>query len=196
MSTDITEYMEELSEQVLQHLPDADEPTVENRLVGIHVNRANKRNITIYVQTRGSNVLEIRYGMPVPGGTRTPTFEPGSTHLVFADHTIRRGYNHIQSLRVADPLWDSELDRLIQSQFDHPEDSPARKRIADVIRYWRFMKRKIMRALANGGVDTQGSHTFQRASRSSSNRSTRRRSSRGTTPPSSNRTRSRRRNRV
>jgi hypothetical protein len=195
MSADISEYMDELSEQLLQHLPDGTEPNVDNRLVNIHINRANKRDITIFIQTTGSNVLVVRYGMPVPGGTRTPTFNPGPTRLEFADHEIRRGYDHIQDLHVTDPLWDDEIDRLTQEQFDHPADSPTRRRIVDYLRYWRLMKRKILRALANGGVDTRGPRIFHRFSPSSNRpavaQTRRRRSSQGTTPSSNGRRRSR-----
>jgi hypothetical protein len=199
--------MSALSDALLQNLPDGTAPNVENRLVGIHMSPTNKRNITIYVQTSGSNVLEVKYGLPVaPMASRIflPSQEPHripSTHTQFMDHPIRRGYNHIQALRITDPLWDEEIDRLTQAQFDYPDGSHARKTIANILQYWRTMKRHIMLALANGGVDTRGQQVFERFSPSSSNRSaSRRRSSSQTRRRSQTRSRSssqtRSRNRV
>jgi hypothetical protein len=203
--------MSALSDALLMHIPDGTAPNVENRLVGIHMSPTNKRNITIYVQTHGSNVLEVKYGLPVaPMASRIflPSQEPHripSTHTLFLDHSVRRGYNHIQELRITDPLWDEEVDRLTQAQFDYPVGSHARKTIANILQYWRTMKRHIMLALANGGIDIRGQQVFERFSPSSSNRSAsrrrrsssqaRRRSSQGTTPRQSS-SQTRRRNRA
>jgi hypothetical protein len=199
MSADIEPFLDEFSEQLLQHLPNGMEPNVDNRLVDIRMSRTNKRNIKIYIQTRGSHILEITYGMPVPAAA-SRVFQPSvatiaPTQLQFADHAIRRGYNHIQNLRITDPLWDDEIDRLNQAQYDHPVGSAPRKQIANILRYWRLMKGRIMSALANGGVDTRGPRIFHRFSPSSNRpavaQTRRRRSSQGTTPSSNGRRRSR-----
>jgi hypothetical protein len=196
MSADINPFLDEFSSRLLQSLPNGMEPNVDNRLVDIRVSPINKRLITIYIQTQGTRLLKVTYGMPVPESYSrlfravAETIPP--LQLEFSNHTIRRGYDHIQDLRITEPLWDDEADRLNQVQYDYPAGSAPRKQIANLLRYWRHMKGRIMLALANGGVDTQGERVYQPVLPSSNRRSSRR-SSRGATPPVSSRSRRSRR---
>ena len=145
---------------------------------------ANKRDITICIQTAGPTVLRLRYGMPVPAEA-SPLFQGAGallepTHTQFSEHAVARGQSHMAVCGVVgQPTWTSEVERLTALREDNRnpvaiDETPLGRQLRlkrfraanNVLLFWSEMRPAIMEALMAAGVDVYSQNGFQRFSTS------------------------------
>jgi hypothetical protein len=168
------DYIEELVEHLADHIPpqEADPNRTHNRLLGMFMDRNNKRNLTLCIQTVGSNLLRVKYGMPVPEAASRMFLPVGEaarvlppTHYEFTAHPGQA--NFALACDIQDPDWDAELNRLMDVRDANQDGSPLRQRAMNILRYWYIMRRKVVQALQAAGVVANQQGAFHMSSSAS-----------------------------
>jgi hypothetical protein len=189
----LTSYLEDFTREVRSRLtPEEPGTQILNRLLGIHM-APNKRDITICIQTVGSSVLRIRYGMPAPreasplflgAGARPALLD--ATHIQFQESPVPRGQNPLAVCGIMGlPTWEQETARLtaMREADRHPvavDETPyggvlRRKRFRtanNILLYWGIMHPRVLDALERAGVDIDSGAGYQRFNTSEPSRHT------------------------